>query len=83
MSKLRGVAYEKPKFHMPQQESFIGQLSYDDLQKLRMVVKRVHMRYYPKDQVTDWEADRILEAQGREWAEDALRVLIEKRLQDK
>tara|TARA_R100001082_G_C4326146_1_gene143424 strand:+ start:729 stop:923 length:195 start_codon:yes stop_codon:yes gene_type:complete len=33
-----------------------------DLQRLRIVVKNNHMKHYPKEKVTDKEADRIIES---------------------
>ena len=33
-----------------------------DLQRLRFVVKNNHMKHYPKEKVTDKEADRIIES---------------------
>ena len=31
---------------------------------MRTVVKKVHMQHHPKDFVTDYEADKIIEALG-------------------
>jgi len=49
---------------VPHTKGFLSELSWNDLQKLRLVVKRVHMVHYPSDKVTDHEADKIIEALG-------------------
>lgn len=43
---------------------FINALSQSERDTLRAVVKRVHMQHHPKDFVTDYEADKIIEALG-------------------
>jgi hypothetical protein len=47
---------------------FINALSQSDRDTLRAVVKRVHMQHHPKDFVTDYEADKIIEVIGPEIA---------------
>lgn len=42
--------------------SIYSQIPLKDLQRLRIVVKNNHMKHYPKEQVTDKEADRIIES---------------------
>ena len=37
-------------------------LSYEDRQLLRKVVLNVHMQYYPKHMLTDYEADKVISA---------------------
>ena len=39
-----------------------SQIPLRDLQRLRIVVKNNHMKHYPKEKVTDKEADRIIES---------------------
>lgn len=43
------------------QGSFVHSLSQRDRDVLRDVVKRVHMRHYPSEFVTDYEADKMVE----------------------
>lgn len=43
---------------------FINALSQPERDTLRAVVKRVHMQHHPKDFVTNYEADKIIEALG-------------------
>jgi hypothetical protein len=43
---------------------FINALSQTERDTLRAVVKRVHMQHHPKDFVTNYEADKIIEALG-------------------
>tara|TARA_R100000329_G_scaffold12398_1_gene13447 strand:+ start:1180 stop:1374 length:195 start_codon:yes stop_codon:yes gene_type:complete len=42
--------------------SIYSQIPLKDLQRLRIVVKNNHMKHYPKEKVTDKEADRIIES---------------------
>tara|TARA_B100000029_G_C17609036_1_gene968636 strand:- start:10373 stop:10555 length:183 start_codon:yes stop_codon:yes gene_type:complete len=37
-------------------------LSYEDRQLLRKVVLNVHMQYYPKHMLTDYEADKLIDS---------------------
>ncbi|MBO03232.1 MAG: hypothetical protein CMG35_11390 [Candidatus Marinimicrobia bacterium] len=56
---------------------WLGSLSFDDLQRLRKVVRLVHMKNYPKRQITNREMDRIIEAIGPRVAEQQLKALID------
>lgn len=40
---------------------FLSELSFTDRQRLRKVTKMAHMKHYPTEQMTDREADRIIE----------------------
>ena len=40
--------------------SFLHKLSQEDRRILRQVVKLVHMKYYPNDFCTDYEADKMI-----------------------
>ena len=44
--------------------SYSSQLSLTDRERLRQIVKRVHMRNYPTDMITDYEADKMIDAIG-------------------
>ena len=56
---------------------WLGSLSFDDLQKLRQVVRKVHMKNYPASHMTEREMDRIIEAIGPRVAEKQLKALID------
>ena len=43
------------------QGGFSTSLSYPDRLKLRAIVKKVHMRHYPAELLTDLEADRMID----------------------
>jgi len=47
---------------------FLNALSQSERDTLRAVVKKVHMQHHPKDFVTNYEADKIIEALGPEVA---------------
>jgi hypothetical protein len=53
---------------------FLSELSFVDRQRLRKVVKNVHMKHYPAEMITDREADRMIEA----IAPETQRYLIER-----
>lgn len=57
--------------------SFIQDLSFTDLKRLRLIVKRVYMRYHPNELCTDAEADRIIEAMGPRVHEKMLKRAID------
>ena len=56
---------------------WLHSLSFDDLQKLRKVVRQVHMKNYPKSHMTEREMDRIIEAIGPRVADKQLKALID------
>lgn len=56
---------------------FAAELSGVDLQRLREVVKRVHLRYYPRGLVTDVEADRVIDTIGPELREKIIRRYVD------
>ncbi len=54
-------------------ESFSASLSLEDLNRLRAVVKRAHMKTFPTEHFTDYEADRMIDAMGP-WAVSVVTV---------
>jgi hypothetical protein len=62
--------------------SFINTLSQPEQDVLRKVVMRVHMRHHPKDFVTEYEADKIIEALAPESVEVMIKVGIDKGIRD-
>ena len=57
--------------------SFISSLSWQDLQRLREVVRKVHMANFPEHHIHPYEMDRIIEAVGPVALEQELCALIE------
>lgn len=57
--------------------SFIAELNFSDLQRLRSIIKKVHFRYYPSDFCTDQEADRMIESLGAETREKILKRYVD------
>jgi hypothetical protein len=45
-----------------QQGGFSSTLSWPDRLRLRAVVKKIHMKHYPLEFVTDAEADKMIDA---------------------
>lgn len=56
---------------------FASELGVSDLQRLRAIVKRVHLRYYPDGAVSDYEADRVIETIGPEVAAGIIRRYVD------
>ena len=48
-----------------------------DLIKLRMLVKSQHMKHYPKDKITDHEADRIIEAMSEKGQTQLIKLAVD------
>tara|TARA_B100001939_G_C16472704_1_gene417964 strand:- start:19 stop:207 length:189 start_codon:yes stop_codon:yes gene_type:complete len=46
--------------------SFLNNLSLKDRRRLRTIVKNTHLKYYPTHMITDYEADKLVEAFGEE-----------------
>ena len=46
--------------------SFIHTISQKDRNRLRTIVKKVHLKNYPTHMITDYEADKLIEAFGEE-----------------
>ena len=63
--------------------SFISALSQPERDTLRRVVKVVHMKHYPKDFVTDYETDKMIEAIGPEVAARMIKVGIDSGISNK
>ncbi len=46
--------------------SFLNGLSLKDRKRLRTIVKKTHLSYYPTNMITDYEADKLIEAFSEE-----------------
>ena len=46
--------------------SFTSTLSIKDRNRLRAIVKNVHLKYYPKDTITNYEADKLIDSFGEQ-----------------
>ena len=57
--------------------SFLNTLSQPERDTLRRVVKLVHMKHHPKDFVTNYEADKIIESIGPEVAARMIKVGVD------
>ncbi len=44
--------------------SFLNSLSLKDRRRLRTIVKATHLKHYPTHMITDYEADKLVEAFG-------------------
>lgn len=44
--------------------SFLNGLSLKDRNRLRTIVKNVHLKHYPTEMITNYEADKLIESFG-------------------
>lgn len=58
--------------------SFINTLSQRERETLRRVVRMVHMKHFPKDFASDYEADKIIETIGPEAAGKMIELGIDR-----
>jgi hypothetical protein len=59
--------------------SFVHDLSPEDLRRLRVIVKRVHLKNYPTHMITNYEADKLIDAIGPEVAGQLVKEAIDSR----
>jgi hypothetical protein len=57
--------------------SFIDTLSIKDRNRLRAIVKKVHLSYYPTDMINNYEADKLIDSFGPEVVADLLKQHID------
>ena len=57
--------------------SIYSQIPLKDLQRLRIVVKNNHMKHYPKEKVTDKEADRIIESISPQTRDKLIKLAVD------
>jgi hypothetical protein len=60
----------------------LSELSFHDLQRLRRVVRRLHMQYYPAEFCTDRECDRLIETFVPMTVERLLKKLVDGKVAD-
>ena len=56
----------------------IFNISLQERRRLRQIVKKVHMKYFPIEAVTDKEADKVIESLGPQIREKLLKEHIDK-----
>lgn len=64
--------------------NYLAQLSAEELNRLRSIVKRTHFKYYPAHAITDEEADKFIFAMGEYMMEkDLQRAMDQYKIVDK
>tara|TARA_R110000796_G_scaffold15867_4_gene50200 strand:+ start:513 stop:701 length:189 start_codon:yes stop_codon:yes gene_type:complete len=56
--------------------SFLNNLSLKDRKRLRTIVKKTHLQHYPTHMITDYEADKLVEAIGEETIYNMLKANV-------
>ena len=56
--------------------SFLNNLSLKDRKRLITIVKKVHLKNYPTHMITDYEADKLVEAFGEETIYNLLKANV-------
>lgn len=59
---------------------FTSELSVQDRNRLRAVVRKVHLKHYPAHLLTDYECDRLIDAWGPEVAGNIVRKAVDRGL---
>jgi hypothetical protein len=59
--------------------SFLTSISFEDLQRLRAIVRQVHMKHYPMDFCTDRECDKLIDSFGQKVVESLLKRAIDEK----
>ena len=57
--------------------AWLHKLSQEDRNILRTVVKQVHMKHFPKDFCTDYEADKLIESFAPEVVEKFIKAGVD------
>lgn len=57
--------------------AFISELSPLDRERLRGVVRKVHLKHYPAHMLTNYEVDRLIDAWGPEVAGNIVRKAVD------
>jgi uncharacterized protein (UPF0276 family) len=58
----------------------INDLSFQDLKRLRAVVKKIHFKFYPKHLITNHEADKLIDSWLPTTAEKWLKKVIDAKI---
>lgn len=58
--------------------TFLNTLTVTDRERLRKIVKKVHLKNYPQHMITDYEADKLIEAIGPEVAGQLVKEAVDK-----
>jgi len=57
--------------------SFLHTINEEERRILRTIVKKVHLKYHPKDFCTDYEADKLIAIIAPEVVENLLKVGVD------
>jgi hypothetical protein len=68
---------ERPALIPGARPTFAQEITFRELQRLRQIVKRVWMKYFPPELYTDREADRIIESYGPKTREHLLKRAVD------
>lgn len=60
--------------------SFSSVLSVQDRDRLRMIVRNVHLRHYPQEKLTNFECDKLIDAWGPEVAGRLIKMAMDRGL---
>lgn len=59
---------------------FTTTLSFQDRKRLHKIVRKVHLRHFPKHMLTDFECDKLLDAFGPKVTETLLKAAVDRGL---
>lgn len=62
---------------MPETPAIFQQLKPETIKRLREIVKKTHMHWYPQEHLTDYECDRVIESFSHQTLENIMRKAID------
>lgn len=57
--------------------SFTGIISIEDRNRLRAIVRKVHLQHYPAHMLTNYECDKLIDAWGPEVASNVIKKAMD------
>ena len=57
--------------------SFLNELQLKDLNRLRLIVRNVQLKFYPKGYLTPYEIDKFIDALGPEVAGNMIKKFVD------
>jgi hypothetical protein len=60
--------------------SFSSVLSVADRDRLRIIVRQVHLKHYPQDKLTNYECDKLIDAWGPDVAGRMIKAAVDRGL---
>lgn len=60
--------------------SFSSTISAADRERLRQIVRKIHLKHYPTEKLTNYEVDKLIDAWGAEVAGNVIKTAVDRGL---